>query len=146
LGVLADWLEVLTMLVADRLKAGNWQVERAAIERHVADVATNLEALRGIVYAAAELQHELDRRPMSEHLAAETETLVGEASHFAGRAMHQLRSEAESILVGDCNLLDFFPTRQRPDQQSDWFKEPASYLQRQIAAYYLGLSPIAMPR
>jgi alkylation response protein AidB-like acyl-CoA dehydrogenase len=139
-GTLEGSLEVIASIASERLRTGEWAQGRQAIEHYVTCVATDLEASRGLVYAAAELKADFDRRPTSKHLASESSTLIREANYFATQSIHRLHSGAESIEVGNRTLLDFVPARYRIAAGSnDLFEESGQALERDIAVYYLDL-------
>jgi alkylation response protein AidB-like acyl-CoA dehydrogenase len=73
-------------------------------EIHIAHTATDLEAARALAYAAAELKAEFNRRPRSDHVAKETNTLVCEALHFAAAATRRMTDRIQSLNASDPNL------------------------------------------
>jgi alkylation response protein AidB-like acyl-CoA dehydrogenase len=138
LGVMADCLESIAAFTSDRIKRAEGPSAREAVERYVARTATDLEAARGLVYAAAELKVDYDRRPTSEHLASETNTLVREANYFVNQSIERMLSGAESIRVADESLLQCLPARHRlMSRPSEVFEEADRELEVRIAAYYL---------
>ena len=138
LGVMAEVLETWCRLVSERF--GTRSREDAELKRvfaHVAQTATKLEAARSLVYAAAELKVDYDRRPSSGHLEREAATLVREAIYFATNAVHEMFTQARAITIAGQTLFDHVPARHRPDRRAPLPLEAGqALLEGQIASYY----------
>ena len=152
IGVIADCLETAVTWCGNQIKSGlsdnpleeldrfETQNRHRQIELHVANTASDLESARAIVYAAAELKSEFDRRPRSDHLRLETGTLVNEALSVAHKALARMFFGIEHGTYGVRPMVDCLPSRHRVfvdtkvcprDRERGWL------LQKQIARYYL---------
>ena len=140
IGVIADCLEIMSQRLAAQLSAKQSEEIPGQISQHIAQTATDLEAVRALVYAAAELKAEYDRRPESKHLELETGTLLCEAENSARRAVKQMRSRAEQIDAGGSTLFDHLPARHRCVPWVTVFcEESEESLEAMISRYYLFL-------
>jgi alkylation response protein AidB-like acyl-CoA dehydrogenase len=137
-GVLADCLEVSGSQVREFLATQPDHAEQAGCQRFVADLATDVESGRALVYAAAELKAEFDHRPSSKHLEWETVAIVAEAAYLATRAVARLWRSAGELDVGGATLFARFPPWHRVDLDTTVLAdEPADSLQSLIANYCL---------
>lgn len=138
-GALADCLELTATYIADQPESRATQACSGAIAAHIARCATDLESTRALVYAAAELRAEFDRRPTSEHLRLESSTLIDEASYAARLSAERMEHCAATLSVGDGNLLSILPPRHRADTTAIMRFADATDLEQSIARFYLFL-------
>ncbi|GEM_PF-3976730 len=137
-GALADSLEALASVIREALTAQPAGDDRADCERFVADTATDLEATRALVYAAAELKGEFDRHTTSKHLEWESTALVTEAHYLAALAMNRMLHGAGQLLIDGTALIERLPPWHRVALDATVLAdEPADSLQSLIANYYL---------
>lgn len=140
-GMLADSIEVLAEVTAAKIRREDVPEGHRQVDRFFAETASDLEAGRAIVYAAAELKAEYDRRPTSKHLELEATTLVNESYLFAQSAIERMLARAAETLLGDSGrVLDHLPPRHDLAWPVTNIRDdgPES-LKNDIASYYLFL-------
>ena len=137
-GMLADCLESMSAVAAEFLSRNPAAVGQKSLEHLVAETAVNLEAVRALVYAAAELKVDYDRRPYWRHLQLETSTLVSEAKMLADRAVERMLNEAKNIILDPRSVPGLVPVRhQRLPRPTIMPTESVEDIATNIADYYL---------
>jgi alkylation response protein AidB-like acyl-CoA dehydrogenase len=137
-GVMADCLEEAAEFVKLRTHYGQPLAAYQLVQRHITQMAVQLEAARALVYAAAGLQAELNANPSSRHLQMEAGTLVSQAKYYAANAAYDTAQRATQLLGGEGYLLTSRPARHLCDTRAALIYDGTNeILEQQIAAYYL---------
>lgn len=138
-GAMAESIETLAQIAADKTRSEEVIEGDRPIERFFGHTAADLEAGRAIVYAAAELLAEYDRRPTSKHLELEATTLVSEAKLFVECALERMLARAaDASLGGSDRILHYLP-RQLHLTGEEILTEDERWelMEKDIATYYL---------
>lgn len=138
-GVIADCLHESVRYAKERVQHGKEIGKHQLIQRHIADISTQLEAARLLVHRAAVAKMDYLKDRSNRHLRAWADTMVARAKYFATNAAFDAADRAVQIFGANGYSLEFRPGRHLCDTRVTRIYEGTNeILQQKIAVHLLG--------
>jgi alkylation response protein AidB-like acyl-CoA dehydrogenase len=99
-GVIEDCLNQVRERAASRVQHGKLIGKHQLIQRHIAFIASSLEASRWLVYRAAMKKEEYEAKPSDLTLRAEADRLSAIAKYYASRSAFEASDRAVQVFGG----------------------------------------------
>ncbi len=98
LGVMEDCIDEAVSYSKQRVQHGKPIGKHQLVQRHVGDMATSLEAAKGLVYKAALLKQRSDSNPEDRNVREAADIMIAKAKYFAANASYQAADRTVQIL------------------------------------------------
>jgi alkylation response protein AidB-like acyl-CoA dehydrogenase len=98
LGVIEDCIDEAVAYSKQRVQHGKPIAKHQLVQRHIGDMATSLEAAKGLVYKAALLKQRSDSNPENRMLRDEADIMIAKAKYFASNASFEAADRTVQVL------------------------------------------------
>lgn len=88
LGVIEDCINEAVGYSKQRVQHGKQIGKHQLVQRHIGEMATNLEAAKNLVYKAALLKQKSDEQPENKDLREHADLMIAKAKYFASNASY----------------------------------------------------------
>jgi alkylation response protein AidB-like acyl-CoA dehydrogenase len=98
LGVIEDCIDEAVSYSKQRVQHGKPIGKHQLVQRHIGDMATSLEAAKGLVYKAALLKQRSDSNPEDRMVREAADIMIAKAKYFAANASYEAADRTVQIL------------------------------------------------
>jgi len=138
-GVIRDCLEEVLDYSRKKVEAQKSLGRNQWAQRHIAQIATNMEAARYITYTAAIVKGKYENQTSNIELRTEADRLIAQAKYFASNAAHDSAEAAVKILGNDGQSFGYRSPRHLCDVRVTRIYEGTDeIMQLRIASLLLG--------